>query len=717
MIGMNFKKRGFFLTAIVFAVVMLSLLCSCADTQSEGDGGDSTPVDTADTTPHVPDPDPSYPADSYYILSKEDYEDKTRAAFLGQLAGFLSGHEFATSSDGKCAVAMPDEKFKYLGGLYANNPRADKHIKHVTSGIWEVWFDDDFSVDVVNQYILLDMYRQKYTTCQKLISDGWITYDVWDMGGGQRQAGAFGLISRRNYLPQFAGSTETGNWYSYISEPYLGTDTLGMNAPGMPETARKLAADFSHVTGDRDNVLWAQMFSAMISRAYFESDIELLIRESCAVFPEGSYPLSVVEDVFRVYEKYPDDWRKAYIEFEAKHYVKGDTRDADTDINCGFVLLDLLYGEGDYMKTCKIGSLAGYDCESTCGIALAVLGAIGGCEILPEETNTYIWQDGEGILTNLVAPGHKDDKGLWMIADGLPDRIKISKVLEKYQKNFESVLAEAGGAKDDHYYYIPKQQLLSYKAVEIENGSFESGDTSSFKVNGKVEMTAAATTGFYAVKMSENAEISTTVNGLLKGKTYALTVYAKTTDNASVYLYAKSGDGNAVCTSVHETTGTPKYEAQSTVKRTLVFRAAGTDAEIGVKLTGTGGEYAVVDSFSLVELDEKTVGTVTVNAPADNHAYGQTFSLSVNSDTNKEVYLKLTFDNFNGEITDLPLTVNGQKYSTAALYKTAAASDMQSSNTVYIPILLRKGENTVISIYKGTVYLYEAELVDVSARF
>ena len=710
---MFLQKEGKAIVCLLLVGAML-LGCSAATTLPSDTVGDTAAADTGDG---VFSPDPQYSSDEYIVMSKEEYLDKTTAGFLAQLAGFLSGHEFTKSSDGKCTVAMPDSKFEYLGGLYAKDPRCDKHIKHVTSGLWEVWFDDDFSVDVVNQYILSDMYRQKYTISQNLITEGWINYDVWDMGGGQRKVGAYGLFSRYNYLPQFAGNTEFDNWYSYLSEPYLGTDTLGMNAPGMPERARELAEIFAQTTGDRDNVLWAQMFATMISRAYFENDIKALIDESCKVFPDGSWPLEVVSDVYEVYEKYPNDWRSAYKEFEAKHYVGATTSDADTDINCGFVLLDLLYGEGDYMQTCKIGSLAGYDCESTCGIALAILGVMNGTEILPEETNTYIWQDGEGVLVNLVCPGDKDDEGVWMIADGLAERIKITKVLEKYQKNFEYILLEQGGAMDEHYYYIPRREFKSYTSIEITNSDFETGNTDGFITSGGVGITTLATTGNYALKLTNNGDAYTTVSGLELGQSYALTVYARTTSESSVFIYARGkGGANAVSTAVTKTRGTEKNEAEATVKRTLVFEATASEMEIGARFVGVGEEYAIVDSLVLVQIYEESVGEVKIkNATADN-AYNSMFEITVQSEKAGQAYLKLTFANPTSAIMRLPITINYRKYATAGLYKTAVADSMASQNTVYIPVTLIKGENVISSIYTGTVYLYEVEVLYVGAR-
>ncbi len=714
-------KNKKILGALLLLLVVTIAICSCAGTpetpSTDTSGAADTAGDAADAP--IPDPDPSYTSDKYNVISKEEYMDKITAAFLGQLAGFLSGHEFSTSGDGGMAVAMPESKFEYLGGLYADDPRCDKHIKQVSSGIWEVWFDDDFSVDVVNQYILGDMYRQKKTPTQKYISDGWITYDVWDMGGGQRQAGAFGNIQRHGYLPQFAGNGEFDNWYSYLSEPYLATDTLGFNAAGMPETAKELSGMFAQVTGDRDNVLWAQMFATMISNAFFESDIQTLIMESCKVFPEGSWPLQIIEDVFTVYEKYPNDWRKAYIEFEAKHCTKY-TSDAGTDINCGFVILDLLYGGGDYMTTCKIGSLAGYDCESTCGIALAVLGIIGGTEILPEDTNTYIWQDGEGILTNKVFTSW--DQGVWMKAGGLPERIKISKVLEKYQKNFESVLEEMGGESDDYYYYIPKQTLGEYDTIEIENSFFGSGDTTGFETEGTVTMTDMATMGQSAVELKNNASISQTVSGLEVGKTYALSAYIRTSSNGTAYLFASEVNGqNAVCASVHQTQGSAaKNENRvtySAVKRTLVFTATAGEMKIGVKFVGTGDEYAIADAFNLFRITETKVGEVTIeNKTADNKC-DQVLTLTVNSETNKEAYLKITFANPNGEIKKLPLTVNYLKYATMGLYKTCETEGMEGVDCVYVPLTLIKGENSIVSTYSGAIYVYSVEYVELTTTY
>ena len=197
---------------------------------------------------------------NYNIISIEDYLDKTTSGLLAQFVGFLSGYEFARNSDGTPRVAMPDSWFEICNGPYAEpnsrNKHEDKLLMNEETGLWEVWNDDDFSIDILNQYILADMYAEYGTFSSKVIKDGWVKYDVYDMGGGHRTYGAYGLMSKKGYLPVFSGSAEFGNKYGVNGEPYIGNETLGMDAAGMPNVAADLSEVFGRVTSDCDPVIW-----------------------------------------------------------------------------------------------------------------------------------------------------------------------------------------------------------------------------------------------------------------------------------------------------------------------------------------------------------------------------------------------------------------------------------------------------------------------------
>lgn len=665
------------------------------------------------------------PAEEYRLLSVAEYVDKTTAGFLAQLVGTLSGYEFVTLPGGRGRVAMPDSWFAMCQGPYAKKNEHKTHtvklLKNADGTLWEVWNDDDFGIDVVNQYILADMYKIYGTLFSRSVSEGWKKYDVYDMGGGQRTVGAYGLINRNGYLPQFSGNAEFENMYSYCTEPYLGADTLGMDAAGMPETAFRLSGMCASVTGDRDNVGWAQMFAVMMSLAYFEKDIPTLIREAEKVFPTGAYQLTVVDEVFELYRTYPDNWRAAYSELERRHYLAGQTKMTDSTINAGFVLLDLLYGEGDYTETCRIGSLAGYDCESTVGIALSVVAIIGGMEKNPETVNQYVWQDGNGVFVNRPLG---DKTGYWMCAMKLPERMKISDIIEKYRTNFESVLVENGGYICDGIYYIPKETLLRYDAIPPENNGFETGDLTGYTVNtGTVKVGNLATTGEYAAELYGTAELCTTIKGLTVGASYRFSAFLCTADGVNGYLYVRSG-GKTVAVSANSVTAPTKYEAQNTVRRELIFRAEAETAELGFRVERVDGDASKsaacsgrIDELLLVRVEETLIAGGSLG---ELDASGrQLVALDIpDGRENTEQLLRITYENPSSILAE-ELVVDGRKYGGIGFSATAAQGKIYTAtDSISVRLLLKSGTHTLkIGTGKGNVLIKKAEYLTVKDRY
>ena len=662
-------------------------------------------------------PDAAYSRDDYHVIARSVYLDKTTAGFVSQLVGMLSGYEYVRLANGRCCVAMPDEWFALCNGPYAGNDQhtfqTDKLLENGETGFLEVWIDDDFSVDIFNQYSIERMYAEYGTFVSKVISDGWMDYGIWDMGGGQRKAGAYGLISRNGYLPQFAGSGEFGNWYSFLPEPYIATDTLGISAAAMPRTAATQAKKFAAVTGDRDNVEWAQMFATMLSLAYVETDVETLIRTAADVLAPDGFASSVVEEVFALHERYPSDWRRAYTEFENKYYVQDVTLAGSTTINCAFTLLDLLYGGGDYVKTAQIGALAGYDCETTCGIALSVLAIMGGTAVMPEEADRLVWQGGNGVIVNRARSSFAED--VYMHADNLPERMPIPEVIDLFVRNFESILTAEGGHMDANYYYIPKQSVAKHRAITLPNGGLESGSTDGFSVSGHAEISDLATTGLHAAKLIGETELCTTAYGLTEGKTYALSAFIRVTDKSTAYLFARD-KGKTFSAAVYRSEGAAAYESQKAIARTLVFTATGSEMDLGVRFIPNAaydGEFAVVDAFTLHEVRETKAGDVTVRAPSADGLYNGKLSLSINAEAYGEACLKISFANHAPVYTNAAITVNGKSGGTAAFSATGAPlADLTPQDCVYIPVLLQAGENEVtLSFAERELLVREVRLV------
>ena len=712
------KCLSLLLCVLMTASVVLPFAACEKDTPAETTTG--APVTTAA-------PEPVFNPDDYNVLSIEDYEDKTMLGFLSQIVGFLSGYEFAKNSDGTAITAMPDSWFEMCNGPYAElnrrNKHTDKHLLNEETGIYETWNDDDFSIDILNQYILRDMYENYGTFASKVIKDGWIKYNVWDMGGGHRTYGAYGLMSKYFYLPQFAGASEFGNKYNVNGEPYIANETLGMDAAGMPEITVGMAEIFGGATSDRDPVLWLKFFSAMYAMAYFEEDIPTLIREAQKVLPEGSWQSEVIDMVFALKEKYPTDWRRAVVNAEKNCYqAKYDIESyiGESSINCSFILIGLLYGEGDYYNTCKIISLAGHGGDSTTPVGLGIVGIITGWNDLDETSKTIInekvWQDGRGVIVNL---GSGKSSGYYMYCQDLPERLNLADLLEMYKANFESILLENGGVIKDGNYYIPKSLYTLGGMDTVYVNEFESGKLDGFTVSGTATASpaAAAYSGEHALQLNggdaAEAIALVTVSGLTVGETYRVSGFISTTARTTAQLVVKTAGGEAVATS-------NVYDQTVYVKRQMVFTATDASMQIGIVLpAGTSAHrYAILDELTVVRVQETGVGTATIADVSADCKYSGKLNINVSANTSKEVYLKLTFANPVGKTVNTEVRLANLGYAGVPFYKTGAATDCDDA--VYIPVIARDGatDYTVTIDFGGSgVYVYSAELVTVQERF
>ncbi len=659
---------------------------------------------------------PAKVENGYYVISVEDYKDKTFAGYMAQFTGFLSGYEFARNSDGSPKVAMPDSWFDLCNGPYANhnpnNVHGDKLLKNSETGIWEVWNDDDFSIDILNQYILKNMYSQYGTIASKVISDGWVKYNVYDMGGGHRRQGAYGLMSKFGYLPLYTGNKEFGGLYNVNGEPYIANETLGMSAAAMPSVAINQAELFGGATSDRDPIRWLKFFTALISMAYVEEDIPTMMREAQKVLPSDCWQYKCIDEAFRLYEEYPDDWRRAVVHAELnnrqEHYDL-DNYNGESSINCSFILIGLLYGDGDFYETCKIISLAGHGGDSTTPVGLSAVAIACGWENIDAKTkariNELVWQDGRGVVVNRPI---NDDEGTWMYAAALPERIYMADTLEMFRQNFESNLLANGGRIENGNYYIPVTKLGEVEQIFVDE--FESGKLDGYKTSGTVELTSETFSGLYGAKVSGNQKesaLTKTLTGLTVGEDYRVTAFITTAAGASAHLSVKSGDESVLVTVHNETI----Y-----AKREFVFTAGATTAELKfyVEAGEASHRYGVIDELWVLHVNEESAGNAEIVAPTADNAYNKV-DIKVAANENKEVILKVTFANRNSEIVNADVKVNGGFYAGVPFHKTGNGG----MGIAYIPVIAKNTTDYTVNISAGsdTLYIYDVELVTVSERW
>jgi len=496
---------------------------------------------------------------SLRFIPKDVYYDKTLAGILGHIAGFLSGYEFVTNVDGAPRFPLPDSWFDLCNGPYAGNytyggnPTYPGYNRLFGTG--RIGSDDDYHIDFFNQHIL-DIHGP-YVSYQD-IKDEWTEHYPHDRG-----AGFVGMALMKNpgLLPPFTGLRKFGNKYYWCTEPYIENDTLGMAAPGMPNTAASLAEKFGSVTGDFDGIIWAKFLAAMYSLAYVETDIVDVVDKASEVIPRNSWPYSVYQKCKELYQQDTDDWRWAVTELEK---IKRNVHESDnvqtlTDVNNGFTILALLYGENDYLETCKIASLAGYDGDCNAATATGILGIMKGMSGTPQKVKDVIYANGYGVYVNDLETGFDP-----YIKLNYPREQTLDDLARLYQRNAEDQIIANGGSIDSENYYINVQTVVQPEVVEISNYDFEKGSLAGWSkwttVPDTTHITAENNPNAHSGEWNGKVVTDETVNegklyvqlsGLEVGARYRVKAYLMCANGKQARLYAENYGGPYIYTSIY----------------------------------------------------------------------------------------------------------------------------------------------------------------------
>jgi hypothetical protein len=103
------------------------------------------------------------------------------------------------------------------------------------------------------------------------------------------------------------------------------------------------------------------------------------------------------------HQEYPDDWKKNWQLIEDKWgedvgCPDGVHRDFNIDakINAAYVVLGLLYGDGDLARTMEISTRAGQDSDCNPASSGAIIGTIAGYKNIPE-----YWSKGLALIEDM----------------------------------------------------------------------------------------------------------------------------------------------------------------------------------------------------------------------------------------------------------------------------------------------------------------------------
>lgn len=227
------------------------------------------------------------------------------------------------------------------------------------------------------------------------------------------------MFAKAGYPLWHANMQARKNYYDSIFAPLSGSpaynlhaddidfqieaDYIGFMCPGMPHSASVIADKIGHIMNYGDGVYGGVFVAALYSEAYFESDIQKIIEKALLSIPSESDYHKVIRDVITLHQHYPSDWRAAWKELQDKWGEvdicgAGSPFNIDAKLNGAYIVMGLLYGEGDPIKTLEISTRCGQDSDCNPSNAMAVLGVIKGFNSLPPEMQEGVKAIGDSIF-------------------------------------------------------------------------------------------------------------------------------------------------------------------------------------------------------------------------------------------------------------------------------------------------------------------------------
>jgi hypothetical protein len=222
-------------------------------------------------------------------------------------------------------------------------------------------------------------------------------YDLWHANRYGRRNLRNGIAPPDSGHPQF-------NDHADDIDYQIEADYAGLISPGMPNMAIELSETFGRLMNYGDGLYGGQFVGGMYAEAFFENDMEKIVVAGLKCIPQQSQYAECIADVLKWYKQNPNDWKKTWQLIEDKYQDNSDYRrfscdkeefNIDAKINGAYIVMGLLYGDGDPDKTIIISTRCGQDSDCNPSNAAGVLFTTIGFEQLPEKFTTALDPEGK----------------------------------------------------------------------------------------------------------------------------------------------------------------------------------------------------------------------------------------------------------------------------------------------------------------------------------
>jgi len=295
-------------------------------------------------------------------LTTDEYLDKCKGAWAGQMIGVCYGAPYEFRSNGK-PITEPLQ------------PWAPARV-HGAIG------QDDCYVEMTFLKALAD-HGLDITDEQAGAAFAQTQYPLWHANRAGRENVRHGI------MPPLSGNPKY-NPHADDIDFQIEADLFGILCPGLPQESNRLCDRFGHIMNYGDGVYGGMFVAGMYTGAYFEQqDVPKVLDAGLACIPKASAYRQCIADVVRWHAEEPGDWLATWRKIEAKWQddvdcSPGNPFNIDAKLNGAYIAMGLLYGEGDVLRTAEIATRCGQDTDCNASNAVGVLGCMKGYAALGE---------------------------------------------------------------------------------------------------------------------------------------------------------------------------------------------------------------------------------------------------------------------------------------------------------------------------------------------
>lgn len=301
-------------------------------------------------------------------ISKARLQDKIRGGWAGQTIGVTFGGPY---------------EFKFNGTFIQDYQPLlwyDGYLKKTMTespGLYDDLYMDLTFVDIIEKYGInapVDSFANAFAHAG---------YDLWHAN----QAARYNILN--GIKPPLSGNWLNSSHADDI-DYQIEADYAGLMSPGMPNTASKISDKVGHIMNYGDGWYGGVFVGAMYSLAFTSNDVNTIVADALKTIPVKSTFYQCIADVVRWHKLYPNDWHRNWYEIQKKWSSDIGCADGvfksfniDAKINSAYVVLGLLYGQGDYKKSLEIATRAGQDADCNPSTVGGILGTMLGYDKIP----------------------------------------------------------------------------------------------------------------------------------------------------------------------------------------------------------------------------------------------------------------------------------------------------------------------------------------------